>query len=500
MTKPCLLSLLHCQIFRTFVVGKLNPVIYNSTIMKKSFFIIFFALAFGVVGMAQQAKYIFYFIGDGMGPNEVLLAEMYLAELDGRIGRKRLCMTQFPYSGQAATFSASNSITDSSAAGTCLASGKKTNNGTLGLTPDGKPVSTVAEQLKADGWGVGITTSVSIDHATPGAFYAHVLSRGDYYTIGTQLVDSDFDFFAGATFYKPLDPNNPDAPSLYKQAADKGYTWAHGYTDYQNLKADAQKMILIQTHEGLTDDYAGQGMIPYAIDKKSDDLTLPQITEAAIEFLSRNDRFFLMVEGGAIDWACHGNDAATVIGEVVEFDQAVHTAFEFYLQHPDETLIVVSADHETGGLALGNDHYTLDLQLLQNQKLSVGVLSDQLKALHRQYGKKLCWTQVKALLQDRLGFYTKVEITAEEDAMLQQQFKHSMSGKAKDVKTLYKELSGLSDVAVRLLNKKAKLGWTTGSHSAAAVPVFAVGVGAEHFSGWHDNSELAPMVLRIAGK
>lgn len=473
---------------------------YSLYIMKKTILLPLFLFLFTAVVRTQPAKYIFYFIGDGMGPNAVLTAEMYLAECNGQTGRDKLCMTQLPYSGQAATFSASNGITDSSAAGTCLATGKKTTNGTLGLTPDGQSVPTIAEQLKAAGWGVGITTSVSIDHATPAAFYAHVSSRNDYYEIGTQLFDSDFDFFAGATFYKPLDSKNTAAPSLYRLATDKGYTIAHGYTDYQNTKADAKKMILIQEHEGHTDDYKGQGKLPYAIDKNADDLTLPQITEAAIEFLSRNDRFFLMVEGGAIDWACHGNDGATIIREVTEFDQAIRTAFEFYLQHPDETLIVITADHETGGLSLGNSDYTLNLQILQNQKSSASLLSDNLKALHRQYGKKLKWEQVKGLLQQELGFYTKVEITKEEDAMLQAQFKRSMSNKATDVKTLYKELSGLSDAAVRLLNKKAKLGWTTTSHSAAAVPVFAVGAGAEQFTGWHDNSELAPMILKAAGQ
>ena len=143
--------------------------------MKRSS-LIFCLLAVALLGYGQ-AKYVFYFIGDGMGTNQVLGTEMYLSELKGEIGRERLCMTQFPYSGQAATFSASNGITDSAAAGTCLASGKKTNNGVLGQDAKGKDVKTVAETLKAEGWGVGIMTSVAIDHATPGAFYAHVPSR-----------------------------------------------------------------------------------------------------------------------------------------------------------------------------------------------------------------------------------------------------------------------------------------------------------------------------------
>ena len=453
-------------------------------------------VALVVMTASAQAKYVFYMIGDGMGPNEVLSAEMYLAELQGRIGREKLCMTQFPFTGQLSTYSASNGITDSSAAGTCLASGKKTNNGTLGLDANGDPVVSIAEILRDKGWAVGIMTSVSIDHATPGAFYAHVSKRSDYYTIGCQLAESKFDFFGGGTFYKPYDKNNAAAPNVYDLCKQAGYRFAHGYEEYKQL-AEEERVILIQEHEGLTNDYLGQGLLPYALDKKPEDLTLPQITSAAIDFLSRKQKpFFMMVEGGAIDWACHSNDAATVIGEVLEFDEAIRQAYQFYLKHPDETLIVVTADHETGGMALGNKKYTLNLQLLQNQKASLDVLSDEISALHEQYGKKLQWQQVRDLLRERTGLYGPVSVDKDEDAELQKLFKAMLSNKSKDVETLYSSVSALSKQAVKLLDKKAHIGWTTSSHSAAAVPVFAIGVGAERFTGWHDNSEVMPLILK----
>lgn len=452
---------------------------------------------FVVLTAFSQAKYVFYMIGDGMGPNAVLLAEMYQAELDGIIGRKPLCMTQFPYSGQVATFSDSNGITDSSAAGTCLASGKKTTNHVLGLTPDGEPVTTIAEILRDRGWAIGIMTSVSIDHATPGAFYAHVESRSDYYHVGKQLAESGFDFFGGGTFYKPVNPKDEDDVNLYDLCERSGYVFARGMDDYR-AKADAERLILIQAHEGLTKDYKGKGMLPYAIDKSPNDLTLPQITTAAIDFLSRKHRpFFMMVEGGAIDWACHNNDAATVIGEVIEFDQAIQRAYQFYLKHPDETLIVITADHETGGLALGNSDYTLNLQALQHQHRSLTELSEQVKNLHQTYGKNLKWQQLKSLLEEQLGLYTEVPVTPEEDKTLQQAFKAMMKNRSADQKTLYASLSAFSCQAVSLLDRKAKVGWTTGSHSAAAVPVFAIGVGAEQFTGWHDNAELMPLILKM---
>lgn len=467
--------------------------------MKRFFVVIMAALC--VMIAAAQAKYVFYMIGDGMGPNQVLATEMYLAELQGKIGRQQLCMTMFPYSGQLGTFSASNGITDSSAAGTCLASGQKTTNHTLGLDTEGHPVRTIAEILHEDGWAVGIMTSVSIDHATPGAFYAHVESRSDYYNVGLQLAKSGFDFFGGATFYQPYNKKDPkDGPNVYSACEEAGYRFAHGYKEYKDL-ANEDKLILIQAHEGLTNDYLGEGLLPYALDKKPEDLTLPQITEAAIEFLYSKDKpFFMMVEGGAIDWACHSNDAATVIGEVLEFDQAIQAAYRFYLQHPDETLIVVTADHETGGMALGNSNYTLNLKALKNQDESLDELSGQIKEMQKAFGKKLKWEQVKNLLEEHLGLYAAVEVTKEEDAELQATFKKMLANKATDEKSLYSSVSALSKQAVKLLNKKAKVGWTTGSHSAAAVPVFAIGVGAEHFTGWHDNSEVMPLMLKVASK
>lgn len=449
-----------------------------------------------VLSAYSQAKYVFYMIGDGMGANQVLATEMYLSELEGQIGRKQLCMTSFPYSGQVATFSASNGITDSSAAGTCLASGKKTTNHVLGLTPEGEPVVTIAEILRDHGWGVGIMTSVSIDHATPGAFYAHVASRSNYYEVGRQLAASGFDFFGGGTFYKPVNPDNAADANLYDLCEQAGYVFARGAEEYAGV-ADAERVILIQAHEGLTKEYEGKGMLPYAIDKQPTDLTLPQITSAAIDFLSRKERpFFMMVEGGAIDWACHNNDGATAIQDVIEFDEAIRRVYEFYLEHPDETLIVVTADHETGGLALGNSDYTLNLQALKHQKMSLVNLSERVKNMSKQYGKNLKWDQVKALFSETLGLYTEVPVSNEDDKALQDCFKATLKQKATDTKTLYASLSALSDKAVRILNKSSKLGWTTGSHSASAVPVFAIGVGAENFTGWHDNSELMPLILK----
>lgn len=453
---------------------------------------LFVAILFSVLSFAQ-AKYIFYFIGDGMGTNQVLASEMYLAELEGRIGRKQLLLTQFPYSGQVATFSASNGITDSAAAGTCLATGTKTNNGTLGLSPQKDTLRTIAEILQQQGYGIGIMTTVAIDHATPAAFYAKVQDRHQYYEIGTQLAYTNFDFFGGAGFHQPVKQHDKKAPNLYDLCEEQGYTFAHGYADAQN-KMNANKLILTQTTDGI-DRTKQAGSLPYAIDRQEDALTLRQIVSTAIPYLSqKHDRFFMMVEGGMIDYACHGQDGATAIGETLDMDAALQEAYRFYLDHPDETLIIVTADHETGGLAMGNGGYVLNLQTLQNQHCSAWILSDLLSALFKD--NTPTWDEVKNLLAKQLGFYTSVELTTEEDTLLHNLYNRAIAHKNGKVKTLYKTMDELGDTAIALLNKKAHLGWTSYDHTGHAVPVFAVGIGAEHFTGWHDNTEIAPLILK----
>ena len=449
-------------------------------------------LVVAIMTMAQ-AKYVFMFIGDGMGPHQVLSTEMYLAELEGKIGRKQLLMTTFPYSGQAATFSSSSGITDSAASGTCLATGKKTNNGVIGLAHDSTPVYSVASQLKEQGWGIGIMTTVTIDHATPSAHYAHTPSRNDYYIIGTQLTESNFDFFGGSGFSRPQDKKNPSAPNLYDLAEQKGYTLAGGYADAKT-KIGSEKLLVVP-EERLQDRSRHAGALPYAIDRGDKDLKLSQLVELAIAQLSTYDRFFMMAEGGKIDYASHANDGATVLHEVIDFDQAIQVAYRFYEQHPDETLIVVTADHETGGMALGNSDYVLNLKVLANQQCSLDKLSDQLSDLHKAEGKNLQWEQMKQLIAANTGLYTLVEMTEEEDANLQDAFASMMSHQDV-VKTLYKDLNALAAKSLAILNKKSRLGWTSGGHTASAVPIFAIGVGAERFTGWHDNSEIAPLIYQ----
>jgi alkaline phosphatase len=255
---------------------------------------------------------------------------------------------------------------------------------------------------------------------------------------------------------------------------------------------DISKMILVQKDDDQGTKHGSN--LSYAIDRKEGDLTLRQIVSTAIPFLAaRHERFFMMVEGGMIDYACHSDDAATAFGEVWDMDEAMREAYAFYEKHPDETLIIVTADHETGGLALGNSDYTLHLDVLQNQQCSGWILSDLFSQLFKEK-QKPSWEDVKRIYQEQLGFWDKVEITAAEERELKTLYKSARAKKSKDTKTMYKTINALGDAGIALLNKKAHIGWTTHAHSAHVVPIFAIGPGAEIFSGWHDNTEIVPLI------
>ena len=214
--------------------------------MKKFFVTLLFVMA--VCQMhAQQAKYVFYFIGDGMGLNQVNTTEMFLAEVEGRIGIKPLLFPSFPVASHANSHSASNSITDSAAGGTALATGVKTYNNAMGVDADKNPVESFAEKAKKAGKRVGITTSVSIDHATPGSQYSHETHRNMYYEVASWLPKSNFDFFAGSGFLKPDKTyDGKDAPNLFPIFEEAGYTLARGIDEYKAKRDGAKKMILME--------------------------------------------------------------------------------------------------------------------------------------------------------------------------------------------------------------------------------------------------------------
>ena len=425
-------------------------------------------LLFTATGFAQP-KYIFYFIGDGMGPSHVLATELYLGELQGVIGRpQKMVFTQFPESAFVTTFSASNGVTDSAASGTALSTGSKTSNGRIGTDADGNNVYSVARVAKNTGLAVGIATTVCINHATPSAFYAHSASRHYYNEIAQWMLEADYDFYAGGDAKCTTEQRN----DLYARAEKQGYTIARGYDDYKAKAGKAEKMMLYQ--KGVAEE------VPYAIDRTSEDITLAQITKAGIDFLSKknDDGFFLMVEGGKIDYASHRDDAATLIHEMLDFNAAIEEAYEFYKNHKDETLIIVTADHETGGIVLGyTGDYKLNLKVLESQKVSVDNLASMLEGL-----KETTWGKVTEMVKENVGVEPRGNHNAQESVAMT----HDLANR-------------IAYDAIYDLNRKALISWASGNHSGTFVPLFAIGEGADRFNGVIDNTDIPLTIMEFLG-
>lgn len=454
-----------------------------------------------------QLKYVFYFISDGTGINTVLGTEQMLAELQGRWGRDTLCMTNFPVVSVASTYSFNSGITDSAASGTCLATGTKTYNGAIGVGPDTTNVYSAAYYAHQAGVPVGIASSVCVNHATPASQFAHVKHRSLYYDIANQLSETGFDFFGGSDITLERPKNTIENRTEIYQKYDKaGYTLVRSYDAYEANADRADKMILFQDLDRSL--YIDDNSLPYAIDAQPGQLSVYDVLKAQIDFLYRksqklgNKGFFLMNEiGGKVDYACHAQDGATAFREVCLVDSCVKLAYDFYLQHPDETLIILTADHETGGLTLGvnSGGYEANFGVLANQKCSVDALTRAMQQLRKETHNKVAWEQLVTLLKDKMGFWGNLKLTADEEQKLKDVYAKSFEGQMENEKNLYSANEPMAVLAVRIMNEKAHLGWTTGGHTAGLVPVYACGVGAELFSHHNDNGDFAPAIIRLAG-
>ncbi|MBN1403099.1 MAG: alkaline phosphatase [Opitutales bacterium] len=469
-----------------------------------------------------KPKYVMFFIGDGFGMAHSFAAEAYLAAAEGRIGAEQLSLNHLPVFGQISTYAENRLITDSAAAGTALATGCKTTVGTISM--DGKrekALYTVAEAARDRGMRVGIVTSVSIDHATPSVFYSHKADRNLYYSIALDLARSGFDYFGGGGFLKPEGDGQIGADNMKQnvglggivQAHDSencvdfarrmGYTYVNDKQAFFALKSGAEKIIAV------TDRLAGGQSITYAIDRAEGELALVDFTRKGIELLAGEEGFFMMVEGGKIDWCSHANDAATTVHEVLDFDRAVQAALAFYLQHPEETLIVVTADHETGGMGIGyaGSHYDGNIYALSHQKMSYEAFSGlvaEYRDAHPDGGSE---EEGLALVKENFGLGDSallLGLNPLEEKELRQAFRDSMSnGEGRDpiAKLEYYLRYGgydpLTVTATRILAGKAGIGWTTFSHTASPVPVRAIGPGSELFSGAMDNTDMARNIFTL---
>lgn len=495
-------------------------------------------------GNAGQAKYVFLFIGDGLGVAQRHAAELYLAKQKGarRPEEAKLVMNTFPAQGMNTTYDLSSVIPDSASTATAIASGNKTKSGVIGMDGDGKVAyKNIAEIAKEKGKKVGVLSSVSLDHATPAAFYAHVPSRKQMYDISMQMSASGFDYFAGGQLAEPVDKKHAGKPSAIDAAKSKGYTVAVGREEFAKLPEKAGKIIAMNASVD------GDKAMYYSLDQKNrqDHITIAEFVSKGISVLDNPNGFLMVVEGGKIDWACHANDAAASIHDTLALDQAVAEAVKFYDKHPEDTLIVVTGDHETGGMTIGfaGTQYSSFVDKIEHQKVSYIEFDKQLAAYKKERDPaEARFEDLLPLIKESFGLYLMAEgekatlaaavaagkakdagdeakklgkeaenklkyslaLTDLEEKALREAFAQSMQGekeRAKNDQTylLYGGYEPLSVKLTTILNNKSGIAWTSYSHTGVPVQTSAIGVGAETFNGYYDQTDIHKKMVRIGG-
>jgi alkaline phosphatase len=441
-----------------------------------------------------RAKYVFLFIGDGMAMPQISSVEVFATARSSKdITITKLGFTRFPASGLTTTYDAGTFITDSASAATAIATGNKTLIGVINMDPGKtKSYKTIAEYAHEAGMKVGVVSSVTPDHATPAGFFAKVPFRSDYYDIAVQMVQSGFEYFAGGGFLQPTGKNKDQADAL-QMAKDQGYTYAHSRDAFNALQPGVGKALAINAT--LQD----SGSLPYKLDRKPRYLSLADYTRKVIELLDNIPQgFFLMIEGGKIDWDCHANDVGAAINDVLALDNAIKVAVSFAEAHPQEIFIVVTGHHETGGMTIGfaDAQYETFFDKVALQKRSFVAFNDEVLTPYKKNTPK-AQARLSDLLpqiQESFGLdYNNLSDFQKEQ--LEFTFQRSIGNEierpvAEDQFLLYGGHEPLTVKITQLLNQTASIGWTSYAHTGVPVPTFAKGVHQELFGGYYDNTDI----------
>jgi alkaline phosphatase len=376
-----------------------------------------------------KAKYIFLFIGDGMSASGVDLTESWLSYKAGKVGGENLTMSTFPVYGHCTTFSHDRHATCSAAAGTAIATGVKTTKNRIATDPDGNELESISYVLQREGYNVALMSSSPVNHATEASFFAKEETRNNFYEITKTIPETGFQFFGGSGFIQFYGKDGQQESSA-EYLERNGYEVCCGAEEFEAAAPDCDKIVLYQEcfRDTSATDYVMDGRKP------AGEIELPQMMKYALDFIGDEKPFFVMCEQGTIDWAAHLNRVLPMVNAVIEFDDAIKVAYEFYLQHPDETLIVVTSDHGTGGPAIGAGGWGRDM---------------------------VFWDKIEQSWND-LG-----------------------------------QCNDLDDASNMALNESATIGWTTIYHTGECVPVYAIGKGAERFGGKIDNTEIKGKLLAL---
>lgn len=436
---------------------------------------------------AQRPKSIILLIGDGMGINQARSADIYAREIMGRT----MVINSICTRGVTTTYSSNSEITDSAAAATALLSGYKSDNGMINMLPDGRKVFTIAQAAKKAGLSVGVVSTTRLTHATPAAMYSYSRRRDDENFIAEQLPElaPEVAMAGGMRHFIPQSKKGSkrnDDKDLIDVMKNEGYAYV---TDADELAA---------TDFGKIDRLLGlfaMSHMDYELDRETvpklgSQPSLADMTQAALSILEKSPKgFFLMIEGGRIDHACHAHDIKAAIYETLALDDAVCVALEYRKGHPD-VLVLVTGDHETGGLGLGRGtKYALALAQLKPLKNSLEYVSHQIL---RDPAKLDEWLDAAGfeLTEDERAFLVKNRPETKVDAVAQLHNYARIDEYA--VSWIHFALSSIE-------NGRAGIGWTSYAHTAQPVITYAAGPGEEEFAGFYDNTDIAKKMFKLLG-
>jgi alkaline phosphatase len=424
-----------------------------------------FSIKFGVLALAlsstvfasEKPKNMIMIVGDGMGPAYTTAFRYYNDDRATELAEQTVFDRHLV--GMASTYPHIDDgfVTDSAASATALATGKKSYNGAIGVDHNKHPIPSVLEQAKIKGLKTGIVVTSQINHATPASYASHNEHRKNYNAIADSYFDDQIDgefkldvMLGGGEVYFKRDDRN-----LVQEFQQAGFQYIDSYAQLTSIKSGSPVLGLF-----------GEKGLKSALDT-SEPERLRKMVQAAIKQLENEQGYFLLIEASQIDWAGHGNDIATAIAETAELANTLEW-LEQYVKQNSDTLVVVTADHSTGGLTLAsNNVYRWDPTSLKNISASPYSIAKHLNKIDSKADK------IKITAEQYLGF----ELTSDEVDQL--------------VNTQKLDPNKLAATIKRIIDIRTNTGWTTNGHTAIDVQVFAFGKNKNDFAGYQDNIEIA---------
>jgi alkaline phosphatase len=431
-----------------------------------------------VASESVQLRNVIMLIGDGMGNQQRRIAG--IVEGNGDANHK-LVMETLPVAGIAFNHCLDHIVTDSAAAATALACGQKTLSGRLAMDENGNRLRTILQACRDIGKSTGLITTVTIAHATPAAFASHAATRKELESIALQYLENRVDVLLGGGIedFLPAPGNNEkevpgktgkrkDGRHLINEFKENGYAFVSNRNELLNVKPAGTDKLL-----GLF----SKGAMAYEVDRNQEkEPHIAEMTKTALDILSKNPKgFFLMVEGGKIDWANHAHDVAGSVYDTIAFDKAVELAVDFAKKNPD-TLVIVVDDHETGGMAITAN---TKVRVIQNLKAS----GDKMKNLVKKDGSNIDYL---------FKTYTRIDNLTDRERKL---IIDEANGRLK----VEDEWGYGGSIIATIISRRTGVLFSTGGHTGTPVVLGAYGAGSHRFGGFYDQTEIPLRIAELLG-